>query len=605
VGTCREVLRPGDGDLGAAVSAAFRALEARFSELSGLFTRVDFADRSRFSEASLLRALVSDADVPGEASRVADAPSERSLYRPSVELTRLMVDLLDVRAGMSVYDPACGPADLLIAAEDRLSEVERARGRHRVVGAERDLLNWVRLKMALRRRGRDGLTIELGDPLTELVGDPPTGVRSSVRPRPPQFDRVLCNPPFSRPRWDTGAWGTLHGIELARYGRPPRRRADYAFILHMLASLKEHGSALVLLPYGVLYRDDEKEIRERLVREGVIAAIVRLGPNLCAETRTPVVLLVLQRDRPEAQRRSLLFIDAEAHRRGPGLSSELNTRIVEVVRGFRSEHGFSQIWTCDDLQRRNFNLSIDARDAPNVDRVEPCRPSRPRRPSADSAGDVRDAQRALEAAREAKKSRAFALLSRGLCGVSRRVSELGEYPQGWEICRLGTVCSFLGGRTIPRDPNGSEALYLGQDAITIDGVVEFSTAERVHAAPRLVENRRVVDGDLLFVRVHSSPDGCGRVGLVRSAPGRSVCKDGILRIRSKLGEVDPVLILHWLQHPPVRACMRVQSRTGSRASINQRVLGELPCPRIPNCQHAVRHSEPRVYRAGREAEARG
>lgn len=301
-----EPLRQNPRTLGAAMNSAFRALEARFPELAGLFD-IDFADRSSFPEQILVR-MLSPSEKMGENRRdsvpptlddliarlAEDSGETSSTYIPLKEVLRLMVDLLDIRKGMTVYDPACGSAEFLIAAAESAREPREGAGQRRVVGAERRLLAWARVRMSLRLRRIEGVTIEPRDALAVPVQD--------------RFDIAFSNPPFSYSDWDPKIWAANHPEESAKYGVPPRSCADFAFVIHILRSLTERGSAIVLLPYGALFRGKEAEIRESLVREGVIEAVIRLGPKLFLGTDVPVAALILRRDRPHARRHALLVI---------------------------------------------------------------------------------------------------------------------------------------------------------------------------------------------------------------------------------------------------------------------------------------------------------
>jgi len=591
--------------LGDAVNGALRALEVSDPRLQGLFRYVDFAEERRFSDKALYRMLMpvepasqSNADafepmlddlIEGHAS----AHDEVTGYLCPSAVVRLMADLLDFEAGRTVYDPACGSGEMLIEAALRLGDPGPEASPRQFVGAERNLLVWARTKMSLRLHGIGGIAIDPHDPLTgpaRLASDRRDGPATRL-----QFDYVLGNPPFSYSDWDVDVWAAHHPSETARYGRPPRARADFAFVLHMLASLKPKGAMAVILPYGALFRGAEAKIRHAMVREDLLDAVVRLGPNLFHKTSIPVALLLFQHVRSSERRGKVLMVDCEAERalspKKNELSDVLVRHIIDAVRGFHDEPGFSRVMTRDQLERNshNFSLSIPLQSVPPTSKTrsrkglpQMAQPNREAVPSNANAA-IRTAAAALEEARETKRQRIFTLLSRGLRGASYDEPEFGEFPQGWStttIHELGGEDLLRNGVSIAKDRIGRGALYLGQEAVTDDGAVDFNSNKRVALTPNELFIHELRRGDLLLIRVHGSAHRCGRVALVHDIPEPAVSQSSMMRVRAPPARIAPLLLMHWLNHPPVRARMGLPASKSSQASINQQTIGALPCPLV-------------------------
>ena len=160
----------------------------------------------------------------------------------------------------------------MLSAADELRRQGKEHRTLKLYGQERNLTTSAIARMNLFLHGIEDFDIVRGDTLAN-----PTFIEGD---RLRRFDVVLANPPYSIKQWDRAAWQSdKWGRNI--YGTPPQGRADYAFWQHILCSMDETtGRCAILFPHGVLFRDEEREMRERMVAADVIEAVIGLGPNL-------------------------------------------------------------------------------------------------------------------------------------------------------------------------------------------------------------------------------------------------------------------------------------------------------------------------------------
>ncbi|MDZ7778955.1 MAG: type I restriction-modification system subunit M [Gemmatimonadota bacterium] len=372
-------------DIGASLNQALDAIEDANLRLKGIFQDVDFNNKDRFTDAVLeellqhfdryrLRRSDAEPDVLGAAyeyliAQFADDAGKKGgeFYTPKM-VVRLIVEMLQPDDGMHVYDPACGSGGMLLEA---LHYVERQGGNPRslsLFGQELNLNTWAICRMNLFLHDIDGAEIARGDTLR----DPKHLTPSNTLRR---FDRVLANPPFSLKQWGHKEWkdGDRFGRDV--YGCPPKSYGDYAFVQHMVASLKSDGMLGVVLPHGVLFRGGaEGRIREGLVKDDLIEAVVGLGPHLFYGAGIPACIVVINRAKPEERKGRVLFVHgAEELVEGKAqnhLSQENVDRLAAAFHAWEDEERFCRVVDLDEIEKNDFNLNIPR----YVDTTEPEEP---------------------------------------------------------------------------------------------------------------------------------------------------------------------------------------------------------------------------------------
>jgi len=269
-------------------------------------------------------------------------------------LVHLMALMLDPQPGEAVYDPTCGTGGMLLSC---MTEIRR-RGREwrtlRLYGQELNLMTSSIARMNMFLHGIEDFKVVRGDTLSA----PAFTDGDSLR----QFDVVLANPPYSIKQWDRTAWSS------DRYGRnalgtPPQGRADYAFFGHILASLKpKTGRCAILFPHGVLFRDEEQEMRAKLVDADQVECVLGLGPNLFYNSPMEACVIVCRTTKPKARRNGILFINAvnevTRERAQSFLEEEHIQKILMTYQQFKDVDGFARVVGLDEIRANQANLSI-------------------------------------------------------------------------------------------------------------------------------------------------------------------------------------------------------------------------------------------------------
>ena len=236
--------------------------------------------------------------------RFADKANKKAgeFYTPRT-IVRLMVNILDPKAGESVYDPACGTGGMLLETIHHVRENGGDPRLLRIKGQEKNLTTEAIARMNLFLHGQEDFEIVRGDTLRQpkfLIND-----------RLETFDCVIANPPFSLKEWGQNLWSS-DPYDRNAYGLAPKTNGDFAWVQHMFASLNDQGRMAVVLPHGVLFRGGaEGKIRTKLLQESRIEAIIGVAPNLFYGTGIPACILVLRKQRPADHQEHVLVINAE------------------------------------------------------------------------------------------------------------------------------------------------------------------------------------------------------------------------------------------------------------------------------------------------------
>jgi type I restriction enzyme M protein len=281
------------------------------------------------------------------------SPNAAEFYTPR-EISRLMVQLVNPRPGDSLYDPVSGSGSLLLTAVEHIRERYGSRD-YMICGQEIKRSSWRLSKVNALLRGEDKHRIECGDTL----GTPLHVKGNSLE----QFDVVLANPPFSINYENLEA--VMATDPFGRFSYPlsgKGKKSDYAFILHMVASMKPgSGRVTTIAPHGVLFRGGvEGEIRRNLIERNLVDAIIGLPPKLFYNTAIPAVIIYFRANRIHGD--PILFVDASRDF-GPGrLRNELRhediERIVTTYQRRASLPGYSVLVSQRSIADNDFNLNI-------------------------------------------------------------------------------------------------------------------------------------------------------------------------------------------------------------------------------------------------------
>lgn len=366
--------------IGQRLNNALAAIEDTNIRLRGVFGDVDFANQDRFSDTLLEKLLahfekyrLRNADVPadmlGDAylyliKMFAEGAGKKGgeFYTPR-QIVRLMVEIVEPRPGMSIYDPTCGSGGMLLETVQYLKDRGEDARTLSLYGQEKNFATWGIAQINLFLHNVDDAFIAKGNEGTILLPkryDPATrefvaGVGS--------YDRVLANPPFSEKEWGYEVWQNGDPFGRDTYGCPPKSYGDLAFVQHMLASLKDDGMLAVVVPHGVLFRGGaEGRIREAMLAADVIEAVVGLAPNLFYGASIPAALLVCRKDKPTERKGKVLIVNGDATYQ-PGKAQNFLTddhvrTLANAVHGFADVEKLARVVPVDEIATNGHTLNI-------------------------------------------------------------------------------------------------------------------------------------------------------------------------------------------------------------------------------------------------------
>jgi len=279
--------------------------------------------------------------------------SKGQFYTPS-EVSRVIAQILGIRhsettSATSVYDPTCGSGSLLlkVAAE--------ARTKLSIYGQEKESATAGLAYMNMILHDNAEALIEHGNTLANPKFKDGDTLKT--------FDYVVANPPFSDKRWSTGLEPLKDPYERFKpFGVPPAKQGDYAYLLHIVRSLKSTGKGACILPHGVLFRGNaEADIRRALVRKGYIKGIIGLPANLFYGTGIPACIIVIDKEEAHA-RKGIFMIDASAGFMKDGPKNRLRSqdihKIVDVFTRQAVIPKYSRMVSLEEIEDNEFNLNL-------------------------------------------------------------------------------------------------------------------------------------------------------------------------------------------------------------------------------------------------------
>lgn len=338
----------------------------RLSKLMEIFSRPELDFRKNRAEGD---------DILGDAYEYLmrhfaseSGKSKGQFYTPA-EVSRIMAKAVGINAATSrqhtIYDPTCGSGSLLLKAHDAAPDGLS------IYGQEKDVATFALARMNMVIHNCADAELWRENTLTKPYHKGANGLLK-------QFDFIVANPPFSDKAWSTGL--NPHEDEFGRftYGTPPAKNGDYAYLLHVLASMKSTGKAVIVLPHGVLFRGNaEANIRQKLLKRGYIKAIIGLPANLFYGTGIPACLVVLDKEQA-ATRTGIFMIEASKGFVKDGNKNRLRDqdvhKIVDVLQRSVEIDGFSRMVPSAEISANDGNLNIsryiDGSDAEDLQDIE-------------------------------------------------------------------------------------------------------------------------------------------------------------------------------------------------------------------------------------------
>lgn len=367
-----EVLSKVRSKVGEKMDEICRIIEKKNPKLDGVLTNTKYADPRKYPDDVLAKLIshynsprlrnsdLEKEDIFGDAyeyllEQFADEIKKKGgeFFTPR-EVVKLLVNLVEPKEGMKICDPTCGSGGMLIISR-RYVEKHGGNPRDLVLdGQESNYGNLAMCKMNMVLHGILEFDIQYGD----AISNPKLVEGGKLK----LYDRVLANFPFSMD-WDNkGAEKDPYGR--FRFGIPPAKdKADFAFIQHMFSELNEKGQAAIICSQGVLFRGGEEvKIREGMIKEDVIEAIIALPEGLFFGTGIPACVLLLNRNKPAKRKNKIIFIYAakdfeEGKNRNKLRDSDIE-KIVSAFKKFEDIDRYCHVAEREELEENEFNLNV-------------------------------------------------------------------------------------------------------------------------------------------------------------------------------------------------------------------------------------------------------
>jgi type I restriction enzyme M protein len=365
-------VRETTSQVGEKLEKAMRGIEQyNQSMLYGIFGDAQWSNRNKlsdrllidlvehFSQYSLSNSNV-DPDMLGQAyeyliKHFADLTNKKAgeFYTPR-SVVHLLGLVLDPHEGETIYDPACGTGGMLLECVSHLKENNEDYRTLKLFGQEKNLTSSSIARMNMFLHGIEDFEIFRGDTLRNPAFFEADGLKT--------FDCVIANPPFSLKEWGSENWASdPFGRNIA--GVPPKGNGDMAWVQHMIKSMNSKGRMTVVLPHGALFRKGaEGRIREELIKQDMLEAVIGLGPNIFYGTQLAACVMVFKQNKEANKKEKVLFIDASDQVRVGRAQNFLETQHVNQIynwfTAFEDVENYVKVASQADLAENDFNLNI-------------------------------------------------------------------------------------------------------------------------------------------------------------------------------------------------------------------------------------------------------
>ncbi len=369
-------------DIGEKMNTAVRAL-AKANTLEGVFDNTDFNDESKLGKGKDLVETLTKLigifenpnlnfannradgdDILGDAYEylmmkfsIESGKSKGQFYTPA-EVSRIMAKVVGVETATSnketIYDPTCGSGSLLLKAVELANT---AKGVNLTVYGQEFVTETAALaRMNMWLHGASTAEIKNGNTMASPEFLDKKGNLTT-------FNYCVANPPFSDKKWRNNLGKPSEDIyRRFIYGTPPDKNGDYAFLQHLVASIKEDGAGAIILPHGVLFRGNAEEtIRTNLINAGIIKAVIGLPANLFYGTGIPACIIVLDKKNKVAKR-DIFIVDASKGFIKDGNKNRLREQdihaIIDAFDNLSNNDKFSRLVPYSEIEKNGFNLNI-------------------------------------------------------------------------------------------------------------------------------------------------------------------------------------------------------------------------------------------------------
>jgi len=381
-------------NIGEAIDEALASIEEENPSLEGVMTAVHFGNKDVLSDVVLQRLLIHfnkyslknkdlyTPDLLGDAyeyliKMFADDAGKKGgeFYTPK-GVVKLIVQLIKPEPKNKVYDPTCGSGGMLVESARYIAEQGGKVGElldASLYGQEKNLGTWAICKINMILHNYSDADIKKGCTLAT-----PRHIENDELMI---FDRVIANPPFSQNKWWDPAEVDVkvngNGKEMApnynkvasdpygrfQYGVPPRGYADLAFLQHMISVLNQNGKLGIVLPHGVLFRGgSEGKIRQGILKDDILEAVVGLPSKLFYNTGIPASIIIVNKSKPGHLKNKVIFIDSSQNfKEGKNQNILENEHVKKIVNAYdegKEVEKFMRIVGMDEIKENDYNLNI-------------------------------------------------------------------------------------------------------------------------------------------------------------------------------------------------------------------------------------------------------
>ncbi|WQS51409.1 type I restriction-modification system subunit M [Helicobacter pylori] len=374
----------GDKEIGDKLNKIIAKIAER-NDLKGVIDSVDFNDNTKLGEGKAMMDTLSnlvkifadlslgahgalDDDLLGDAYEYLmrhfaseSGKSKGQFYTPS-EVSLLLSLLLGIdentRQDKSIYDPTCGSGSLLLKASSLAGKLGLT-----IYGQEKDISTTALCKMNMILH--NSATADIAKGGSSTLSNPLFIENGMLK----TFDYVVANPPFSLKNWTDGLSIDPKSKQVIndRFNRfedgtPPEKNGDFAFLLHIIKSLKNTGKGAVILPHGVLFRGNaEAQIRKNLLTKGYIKGVIGLAPNLFYGTSIPACVIILDKENART-RKGVFMIDASKDFKKDGNKNRLREqdvqKMIDTFNAYKEIPYYSKIVSLEEISANDYNLNI-------------------------------------------------------------------------------------------------------------------------------------------------------------------------------------------------------------------------------------------------------
>ena len=374
---CRwEIIQKQAEGIGQKLNEIFDKLtNANSPKLDKIFDDLDFANKDKFPNETIQRLInhfsqynfgdnYISSDLLGDAYEylieqfAADAGKKGGEFYTPREVERVIINILKPHEKDHIYDMAVGSGGFLLEAYHHLKDEageKKARSLY-LYGQEINLGTYAIAKINMFLHGLDSADIQRGDTLADPKFLNPDGSLQT-------FDICVANPPYSISEWEYEIFKHDKYGRVSGYEMPPTKKADYAFVLHMVKSMNENGRAGIVLPHGVLFRGGaEGRIRENLIKNDLIEAIIALPAKLFYGTGIPAAIVIFNKNKPENHKNKIIIIDAEQDYEEGKNQNRLRKKdidkMVSVFEGYQNIEKYARVVDLKELEENEFNLNV-------------------------------------------------------------------------------------------------------------------------------------------------------------------------------------------------------------------------------------------------------